>query len=298
MNLPHHFMLLSLVLLLPGIASAETSEWIGRKFMPRQEATFKVRAETVSSEAIPLPLVPTVDRNKWVWVGSGWVKKIHLIPMEEAANYYSQLSAKEPHKPWPHYHLAATQHSQGNIAEALAGYSKVIQLDPQFPAAYLSRGNIYIDQGDADRAISDFTTALRLKPESSEAFNLRGVAHGAKNNYDRALQDFGSAVRLNPANTTALNNRGWMLATCPDDQYRSGKQALADATKACELTKYNRPEILDTLAAAAAETGDFAAAIRWIEKALELVPVQSETHKSFSERLSLYQNSKPYRLAK
>lgn len=284
-------------LMLFAAASAQ-DEWIGQQFMPREDAAYKIRDSVVAAEEITLPLVPTAERGKWLWIGTAWVRKVNVIAMDEAEAYYSDLIAKNSGKLWAHYHLAATAHGQGNIDTALEGYAKVIELDPQYASAFISRGNIYIEQGDVDRAISDFTTALRLKPESSEAFNLRGVAYGVKNNFDRALQDFGNAVRLNPSNTVALNNRGWLLATCPDDQFRSGKQAVTDAMKACELTKFGRAEFLDTLAAAAAETGDFKAAINWIEKALALVPSDSKYHELFSARLTLYRKNQPYRVAR
>ena len=49
-----------------------------------------------------------------------------------------------------------------------------------------------------------------------------------------------------------------MLATSPDAKLRNGRRAIELATRACELTKYKAAYILSTLAAAYAETGDFA----------------------------------------
>lgn len=63
----------------------------------------------------------------------------------------------------------------------------------------------------------------------------------------------------------------WAKATCRSEQYRDGKQALELATKACELTAWKKGKFLQTLAAAYAECGNFAKAIEWQEKAIELM---------------------------
>ena len=54
-----------------------------------------------------------------------------------------------------------------------------------------------------------------------------------------------------------LNNLAWVLATSPDDKLRDGKRAIELATKAAEVSNYETPHVLSTLAAAYAETGDF-----------------------------------------
>jgi len=51
-------------------------------------------------------------------------------------------------------------------------------------------------------------------------------------------------------NTGVLNNFAWVLATSPNDEVRSGKRSDELASKACEVTKYEQPHILSTLAAA------------------------------------------------
>ena len=62
---------------------------------------------------------------------------------------------------------------------------------------------------------------------------------------------------------------------------------------ACELTAHRVPGYLDTLAAAHAEAGQFDDAIRWQEKAIELV--EAEKKADYESRLVLYRAGKPYR---
>ena len=55
----------------------------------------------------------------------------------------------------------------------------------------------------------------------------------------------------------------------------------------------NEPGLLDTLAAASAEVGDFANAVKWQKQALQLIDVKDRAE--FQSRLELYQAHKPYR---
>ncbi len=92
-------------------------------------------------------------------------------------------------------------------------------------------------------------------------------------------------------------------ATCPVAELRDGAKAVENATKACELTNWKDWEYLDTLAAAYAEAGDFDSAIKWQQKAIDLLPEDEEEpserrakrRADFEERLKLYQSGKPYR---
>ena len=67
--------------------------------------------------------------------------------------------------------------------------------------------------------------------------------------------------------TTAAPGRG---RRAPTRKYRDGRKAVEAATKACELTDWTEAGIIDTLAAAYAEIGDFASARSGRPRAIEL----------------------------
>ena len=103
-----------------------------------------------------------------------------------------------------------------------------------------------------------------------------------------------------------LNNLAWVLATSTGDDLRDGKRAIELATLACEVTDYEAPHILSTLASAYAETGDFDEAIKWIEKGLEvneereitdLLPEEEieRQRASLQKELDSYRDKKPWR---
>ena len=102
------------------------------------------------------------------------------------------------------------------------------------------------------------------------------------------------ALRISQTDKHTHNARAWTWATCPDAKYRDGRKSVESATKACELTEWNEAGLIDTLAAAYAEVGDFASAIKWQTKALEL-ETDSKNKEEYLARLKLYQEKKPYR---
>ncbi len=120
------------------------------------------------------------------------------------------------------------------------------------------------------------------------------IAGGAKKAYDKAIADFSEAIRFKPEDPIAYNNRAWLWATCPDARYRDGKRSVDSATKACEITEWKEALLLDTLAAAYAEAGDFDAAVKWQLRANALDANAGDKAKGLG-RLKLYEEKKPYR---
>jgi len=90
------------------------------------------------------------------------------------------------------------------------------------------------------------------------------------------------------------NGFAWFLATASNAELRDGTRAVQEARLAAELTDHQEAAILDTLAAAHAEAGDFDQAVKWQKAALK--ENDNPAHKEeFEDRLKLYQERKPYR---
>jgi len=220
---------------------------------------------------------------------------------------------------------------KGDHDRAVRDFDKVIELKPDFAQAYNSRGIVYKKKGDYDRAIRDFDKVIELKPDFAEAYNSRGAAYENKGDYVRAVRDFDKAIELKPGLTLAynnmaialvrrgkaeyairhyrkalhfngewvvgLNNLAWILATNENAGLRNGPEAVRLAERACKLTDNKVSGALDTLAAAYAETGRFAEAVKTAEEAVRLAASTGEEQstREIRSRLELYKLKRPYR---
>ncbi len=166
---------------------------------------------------------------------------------------------------------------------------------------YESRGTAHLFNGQYDQAIADLDESLRRQTNDGPnrwanhwvAHNNRGTAYLNRGDFDQALADFQQAIRLQPDQPNAYKNLAWLQATCPQLGFRDGLQAIANATRALELTEWKATEWYEILAAAFAEAGDFAQAVSWQEKSLAAAPPDLRDEQQ--ARLELYRAGQPYR---
>lgn len=97
-----------------------------------------------------------------------------------------------------------------------------------------------------------------------------------------------------PGNAWGYHALAWLWVTCPEASFRDGKRAVDLATRGCKLAEWKDAHMLDTLAAACAEVGDFDKAVEWQAKANRPF-VNADDRKKGEDRLYLYQHRKPYR---
>ena len=269
--------------------------WAGRKFMPKDGCVMKVGNREIKTFVVPF-VVRQVS-GEWLWTGRGWVQMSRVVPLQQAAAYYTEYLRNHPGSASTYRNRGVVWHKEGKFDNALNDYTEAIRLDPKNALAYSNRGLTWHAKGEHDNALKDYTEAIRLDPQDAITYNNRGFTWRAKGEYDNALKDYTEAIRLDPQDASPHNGVAWLLATCPEDRYRDGQRAVTTARKACELSGWKDANDMGTLAAAYAESSDFDEAIRWQTKAMQTLAADAEYVKGARERLALYRQGKPYREA-
>jgi tetratricopeptide (TPR) repeat protein len=223
--------------------------------------------------------------------GTAWR---HKREFDRAIADFTDAIRLEPRNPGAYVGRGLALRDKREDDKAIADLDHAIQLDPENADAYGIRGDAYADKKDFQRAIVDFTRVIELDPHNAWAYASRGIAHADRHEYDKAVADLDRALQIDPSNPEALNGMAWFRATCPVDKYRNGASAVTAATKACEVTGWKDPGLLDTLAAAHAESNDFDSALKWQAKAIELEG-DVKDKADYLKRQALYKNKKPYR---
>lgn len=186
----------------------------------------------------------------------------------------------------------------GNFQAARRDFDSAIRSDPTLWVAIFWRARLSAGEHKWQEVIRDCNDVLRQESTFVEAAVLRATANRHLGNYSASLRDLDNVIRLQPARIEpfafALDGRAWIRATCPDPSLRNGKSAITDATKACSLNRWQSAGMIDTLAAAYAESGDFDSAIRYQEKAMR-APNAAEQARELQEHMALFKQHHPVR---
>ena len=135
-----------------------------------------------------------------------------------------------------------------------------------------------------------------------EAQNQLGLLYlsgvGVTRDCQRAGEWFSRVSETSEAWRQARSNLAWVLATCPQADSRDGERAIQIVQQLLG-ERHDNPSLLDTLAAALAETGQFEQAIATQQRAIALLesqPAAAQQHQRFSARLQTYQRNHPWRI--
>jgi tetratricopeptide (TPR) repeat protein len=236
-----------------------------------------------------------LDPEKPAYLSNRGVVYDRLGQYDRAIADYNEALRRDPLDAQTYDHRGLAYRSKNDDNQAIADYTQALRLDPRLAEAYYHRANTYKGQKQHESAIRDYGEAIRLNPNWADAYFNRARAHRANKEYDQAIRDYREVIRLDAKDADALGNLAWLLATCPDEKIRDGRQAVEYAMTACDLTSWKAAYFLATLAAACAENGQFDQAVKWQKRALETPKYEKEEGRHARRRLAMFEDRKPYR---
>ena len=261
-------------------------------------------------------------------LGSALMK---LGRLARAAEQFQTVIHLDPSRPEGYFNLGTLFMAESKLEHAIECFNDAIQLKPDYAEARSNLGIALMRSGKANEGIQQLTEVTRLQPTNSEAqFNL-GLACLNHGDLEQAVRRFNESLRLTPGQAKVqyrlsqallredqtkeavallekasrlhpdhpdiLNELAWVLATDPDAEVRSGLEAVRLAGHACELTENQQAPMLNTLAAAYAETGQFSRAIATARESRKLAEAagQKEVAAQAEDLLKAFQSGQPFR---
>lgn len=210
----------------------------------------------------------------------------------EAEIDFREILSRDPDNRAGRLGLAFALVEQRKWAECLEAVEAVLAVLPNLARAYELRGMCQEQLGQYDNALAAYSQALDTG--SDAGLTLRAGVHMKKGDWANARRDALEAVRRGPDQPQALNVLAWIRATCPDEAFRNGPQAVELALRACEQTEFRDAGCLDSLAAAHAEAGDWVQAVAFAERAIDCAG-HAQERQEFARHLDCFREQKPYR---
>ncbi len=196
-----------------------------------------------------------------------------------------------------HHQLGLLLGRSGDHVGALREFDQALELDAGHTGALMDSAAALGRAGRIDKVIERYQGVLRHNPDHAPA--ACGLAHALRQlgQTAQARTVLSEAIKHAPNSVLLHDGLAWLLATAPEDGLRDGAQAVRLARRAIELAGQPDAILLNTLAAALAETGQFDQAVSITEQVARDARAagQTGTAAEADARLRLYRQRRPYR---
>jgi len=216
--------------------------------------------------------------------------------IEEAIEYSLKAIEGDPGNTVANDTLGTISARKGDFEKAQSYYRKSLDVNPINAATHSRLAGVFALQENLDLAVDHYKTALKINPALSNARKNLGTILIQQGNIEEGLQHCVESLESDPNQPQPLNNWAWLIATSKQASQEHRQQALDMALQACQFTKYEKANYLDTLAVVYASLGKFTQAIETAEKALTIAGVEGDDQfkKEITKSLKFYKQGKPY----
>jgi tetratricopeptide (TPR) repeat protein len=223
-----------------------------------------------------------------------WLKRKNY---KKALADFTEAIRHDPKNAVAHTQRGNAYLGKGDFALAKEDCSEAIRLDRNYLLPYLLPGNARRALRESGGALMDYSEVIRIDPADVRGHFSRARIYQDQKNYGKAIADCKEAQRLAPDNAGILNQLAWLLAVSPQNGVRNGRLAVKLAHRACELTRWKNANMIETLAAAHAEEGDFKEAVRYEQRAIDEGNFTGQRRRDAENRLRLYRQRQRFHLS-
>jgi len=216
--------------------------------------------------------------------------------LDNATTCFLEAAQINPRAAIPPAVLASVMLAKHQYPQALALMKTAVHLEPFQSDFQFRLGLISLIAGDYPGAQVAFQSAIQsdLNPEKM-ASDIGWAYHD--HGMDQAAVPFlKDSLRQKPDFVRGQIRLAWIRASSPDDQLRSGSEAVAMAEHLLKSQPTRTPELLDLMAISLAEVGRFQEARDLLHEALAKSPkLNDDWVPAMEKRLALFEKKQPYR---
>jgi tetratricopeptide (TPR) repeat protein len=270
---------------------------MGHYYLGQALATQELWAEAVASYSEVIRLAPQMT-PAYHELGFCYMRMGH---MEEAIEPLRLAASRDTDQPIAHCNLATALIYRDRLDEAKYAAEQAMRLSPRMREAHLLLGLMLALEGDPAQGEPHFLAAGRRtkpsEPSDPAAGYLLAWSLHAQGQVGVAGERFRLANQRYPNWRNETLKEAWRLATHPSPIRRNGRLARLRAEVVNLAQEGKDAQALDTLAAAHAELGDFAEAVKTAKQALERLPSvhPPEMKEQIEKRVRMYEQNQPYR---
>lgn len=218
--------------------------------------------------------------------------------LQTAEEHLRQALSLDPNNREAQLNLGLILGRQGQLAESRQHLESLLQQSPGDVEALQLMAPLALQMGFPDSALELWQRLLAIQPSHLESLEQLVRLHVQRGEHEAAIERLQQGLEIAPNSSRLVLFLAWELATAPDALLRDGARAvqLAQRVRAAYPEQY---QPADVLAAAHAEQGDFALALREIEAALRLAKAsEAPVLEELEARRAGYARGQPHRQQK
>ncbi len=189
--------------------------------------------------------------------------------------------------------IAQQYEKSADWGQAEQAYRKGLEVQADSFEARYNLGQMLSRQNRIPEAIVEFQAVLASSPTVHLTHCNLGDLYEREGDLKMAVEHYRSGVKAENPPPDIADRLAWILSTNNDATLRDGQEALRLAQYGVRATKGAHAPLVESLAAALAETGDYAGALRAQERAIAAYAAQ--VPEAARARLETYRSQSPHR---